>query len=131
MPLTEIKSENAPKAIGPYSQSIKAGNYLFLSGQVGIDPNTGNLIGEDITTQTQQVISNIKEVLKSAGIGLNKVIKTTIFLKDIKDFKTVNEIYASHFISDPKPARETVEVSKLPGPENVKIEMSCIAYLEE
>jgi len=121
-----ISTKDAPKAIGPYSQAVKAGNFLFCSGQIGLDPKTGRLVGDDITTQTKQVLTNLEAVLKEAGSDLDKVVKTTIFLKSMSDFKTVNAIYADAF-SDHKPARATVAVSTLPL--DVLIEIDCIATL--
>ncbi len=119
-----IQTDKAPKAIGPYSQAIQAGNLLFLSGQIPIDPKTGELTEGDIRQQTQQVLENIKGLLKSQGSGMEDVVKVTIFLKDIGDFNQVNEVYATYFSSSP-PARSTVEVARLPR--NVAIEIEAIA----
>jgi len=116
-----IQTEGAPKAIGPYSQAIQAGNFLFLSGQIPLDPKTGELVKGDIRKQTQQVLENIKGILESQGLGVEDVVKVTIFLKDIGNFNQVNEVYATYFLSSP-PARSTVEVVKLPRDADIEIE---------
>ena len=116
-----IQTEKAPKAIGPYSQAIQAGNFLFLSGQIPLDPTTGELVKGDIRKQTQQVLENIKGVLESQGLGMEDTVKVTIFLKDIGNFNQVNEVYATYFSSSP-PARSTVEVTKLPRDAEIEIE---------
>jgi 2-iminobutanoate/2-iminopropanoate deaminase len=116
-----IQTEKAPKAIGPYSQAIQAGNFLFLSGQIPLDPKTGELVKGDIRQQTQQVLENIKGVMESQKLGMENVVKVTIFLKDIGNFNQVNEIYATYFPSSP-PARSTVEVAKLPRDADIEIE---------
>jgi len=120
-----IQTEKAPKAIGPYSQAIQAGNFLFLSGQIPIDPKTGELVKGDIRKQTQQVLENIKGILESQGLGMENVVKVTIFLKDIGNFNQVNEVYATYFPSSP-PARSTVEVAKLPRDADIEIEALAI-----
>ncbi|HTH58289.1 MAG TPA: RidA family protein [Cyclobacteriaceae bacterium] len=119
-----VYSSNAPEPIGPYSQAIKAGNFLFISGQVAIQKPSGNLITENITDETHQVMKNLNEILKAAGMDFSNVAKSTIFLKDMNNFPKVNEVYASYFGEMP-PARETVEVSRLP--KDVNVEISCIA----
>jgi 2-iminobutanoate/2-iminopropanoate deaminase len=116
-----IYTDKAPKAIGPYSQAIQAGNFLFLSGQIPLDPKTGELLKGDIRKQTQQVLENIKGVLESQGLGMENVVKATLFLKDIENFNQVNEVYATYFPSSP-PARSTVEVAKLPRDADIEIE---------
>jgi len=116
-----IQTEKAPKAIGPYSQAIQAGNFLFLSGQIPLDPKTGELVKGDIRQQTKQVLENIKGVMESQKLGMENVVKVTIFLKDIGNFNQVNEIYATYFPSSP-PARSTVEVAKLPRDADIEIE---------
>jgi 2-iminobutanoate/2-iminopropanoate deaminase len=116
-----IQTEKAPKAIGPYSQAIQAGNFLFLSGQIPLDPKTGELVKGDIRQQTQQVLENIKGILGSQKLGMEDVVKVTIFLKDIGNFNQVNEVYATYFLSSP-PARSTVEVTKLPRDADIEIE---------
>jgi 2-iminobutanoate/2-iminopropanoate deaminase len=121
-----VQTEKAPKAIGPYSQAIQAGDFLFLSGQIPLDPKTGELVEGDIRKQTQQVLENIKELLGSQGLGMEHVIKVTIFLKDIHSFNQVNEVYATYFPSSP-PARSTVEVAKLP--KDTAIEIEAIALI--
>jgi 2-iminobutanoate/2-iminopropanoate deaminase len=119
-----IYSPNAPEPIGPYSQAIQAGNMLFVSGQVAIDKASGQIIIANIFDETAQVMKNLHEILKSAGMDFNHVVKCTIFLKDMNNFPHVNEVYGKSFLSQP-PARETVEVSRLP--KDVNVEISCIA----
>jgi len=119
-----IYSANAPEPIGPYSQAIKSGNLLFISGQIAIQKSSGNMITGNITDETEQVMKNLDEILKAAGMDFSNVVKSTIFLKDMGNFPKVNEVYGSRFPSLP-PARETVEVSRLP--KDVNVEISCIA----
>jgi 2-iminobutanoate/2-iminopropanoate deaminase len=119
-----ISTTNAPAAIGPYSQAVKSNGFLFCSGQIGLDPATGMLVGDDIASQTIQVMENIRRLLQSAGLEMGCVVKSTIFLKSMDDFKVVNEIYGGAFESH-KPARSTIEVSGLPL--GAKIEIECIA----
>jgi 2-iminobutanoate/2-iminopropanoate deaminase len=121
-----IQTEKAPKAIGPYSQAIQAENLLFLSGQIPIEPATGEVVKGDIRKQTRQVLENIKGLLESQGLGMEDVIKVTVFLKDIENFNQLNEVYATYFRSFP-PARSTVEVAKLP--KNVDVEIEAIALI--
>jgi 2-iminobutanoate/2-iminopropanoate deaminase len=116
-----VQTDKAPKAIGPYSQAIQAGNFLFLSGQIPLDPKTGELVKGDIRKQTQQVLENIKGILESQGLGMENVVKVTIYLKDIANFNQVNEVYVTYFPSSP-PARSTVEVAKLPRDADIEIE---------
>jgi 2-iminobutanoate/2-iminopropanoate deaminase len=116
-----IQTEKAPKAIGPYSQAIQAGNFLFLSGQIPLDPKTGELVKGDIRQQTLQVLENIKGVLESQKLGMENVVKVTVFLKDIGNFNQVNEVYTTYFPSSP-PARSTVEVARLPRDADIEIE---------
>jgi len=116
-----IFAENAPAAIGPYSQAIKTGNLLFLSGQIPIDPATGNIAGNDIKTQTAQVTANIDAVLKKAGASARNVVKTTCFITNMADFAAFNEVYGGYFTG--KPARSCVEVSALPKGALVEIEV--------
>ena len=123
-----IQTDKAPKAIGPYSQAIQAGNLLFLSGQIPLDPKTGELREGDIHQQTQQVLENIKGLLESQGLGMKDVVKVTIFLKDMGNFNQMNEVYAAYFSSSP-PARSTVEVARLPR--NAEIEIEAIALAPE
>ncbi len=119
-----IYSTNAPEPIGPYSQAIQAGNLLFVSGQVAIQKSTGNIITSTIQEETHQVMKNLSEILTAAGFDFSHVVKCTIFLKDMNNFPEVNEVYGSYFQKEP-PARETVEVSRLP--KDVHVEISCIA----
>jgi 2-iminobutanoate/2-iminopropanoate deaminase len=121
-----VQTEKAPKAIGPYSQAIQAGGFLFLSGQIPLDPETGELVKGDIRRQTRQVLENLKEVLDSEKLEMKDVVKATIFLKDIGNFNQVNEVYATYFPSSP-PARSTVEVARLPG--DAEIEIEAIALI--
>ena len=120
-----IKTADAPQAIGPYSQAVKAGGLVFVSGQIPIDPKSGNVIQVDIKVQTRQVMENAKAILSAAGCGMSQVVKTTIYLQNMSDFAAVNEIYGGYFPSDP-PARATVEVSRLP--KDVAIEMDFVAW---
>jgi 2-iminobutanoate/2-iminopropanoate deaminase len=120
-----IDTDRAPEAIGPYSQAIQAGDFLFLSGQIPLDPKTGELVKGDIRNQTRQVLENIRGVLESQGSGMKDVVKVTIFLKDIGNFNQVNEGYATYFPSSP-PARSTVEVAKLPKDADIEIEMIAL-----
>lgn len=121
-----IYTEKAPKPIGPYSQAVKYENLIFISGQIAIDPSTNEFVNSDVATQTKIIMENIKAILEEAGINLNHVIKTTIFLKNLEDFQVVNEIYGQYF-KDHKPARSTVEVSRLP--KNALVEIEVIAGL--
>ena len=120
-----IHTDRAPEAIGPYSQAIQAGDFLFLSGQIPLDPKTGELVKGDIRNQTRQVLENIRGVLESQSSGMKDVVKVTIFLKDIGNFNRVNEVYATYFPSSP-PARSTVEVAKLPKDADIEIEMIAL-----
>jgi 2-iminobutanoate/2-iminopropanoate deaminase len=122
---TVINTAKAPAPIGPYSQAIAAGNFIFISGQVAINPATGELVLDDIKTETLQVMENIKAVLLEAGIDFSHIVKTTIFLKDMQSFGQVNEVYGSYF-TDKFPARETVAVAGLPKNVNVEISVTAI-----
>ncbi len=117
-----IHTSNAPAPIGPYSQAVRHGDTLYLSGQVALDPSSGELIMDDLETETHQVMRNIQAVLQAAGTDLSKVIKSSIFLKSMGDFPRMNAVYGSYFTGD-YPARETVEVSCLPKNVNVEISM--------
>ena len=119
-----VNSLEAPAAIGPYSQAIDAGDFVFLSGQVPIDPATGELVPGDITAQTERVLDNLGAVLGAAGVGFANVVKTTIYLMDLGDFAVVNAVYAKRF-SDAPPARATVQVSALP--KGARVEIDAIA----
>lgn len=121
-----IQTNNAPAPIGPYSQAVKAGNLLFVSGQVAFDPATGNLVMDTLQAEAHQVMKNLEAVLTEAGAGFDNVVKTTIFLSDMSLFAEVNEVYGSYFTGD-YPARETVAVKTLPR--NVNVEISVIAAL--
>jgi 2-iminobutanoate/2-iminopropanoate deaminase len=120
-----INTSNAPAPIGPYNQAIQAGNMLFISGQICIDPATGNLKNKDLQEETHQVMQNLKSILSEAGMNFTNAVKTTIFLTDMKEFGVVNEIYGKYFDSD-FPARETVQVSALPKFVNVEISMIAV-----
>lgn len=119
--MEQINTKNAPAAIGPYSQAIKVNGMLFCSGQIPLNPETGKLVDGDISAQTKQVMSNLKAVLVEAGGDLSNIVKTTILLKDLEDFKVVNEVYGSYF-KEPFPARATFEVARLPMDSNIEIE---------
>ncbi|MFI5334121.1 MAG: RidA family protein [Chlamydiales bacterium] len=121
----KIETENAPAAIGPYSQAISAGEFLFISGQIPLDPKTGKLAEADIGTQTRQVLSNLQEILHAAELSWNHVVKTEVFMKDLSQFKEMNAIYAEKFPNAHKPARQTIQAAKLPM--DALIEISCIA----
>ena len=122
-----IQTSQAPAAIGPYSQAVRTGNLLFVSGLIPIDPETGTVIIGGIEAATHRVMKNIESILNAAGFKLDNVVKTTIFLKSMDDFSKINAVYASYF-SGNYPARETVEVSRLP--KNVEIEISVVASLD-
>jgi len=120
-----ITTQNAPQAIGPYSQAIKAGQFVFISGQIPIDPKSGEMVAGGIEEQTKQVMANLKAILVAAGLGFENVVKTTIFLTDLNHFAKVNEIYGQYFVSNP-PARATVQVAALP--KSAMIEIEATAY---
>ena len=119
-----ISTEKAPGAIGPYSQAVKTGNMVFCSGQIPIDPATGNFVSEDVAEQTKQVLKNLSAVLEAAGTSLNNVVKTTVFLADMNDFVAMNEVYASQF-AKPYPARTTIGVASLPMGARIEIGMTA------
>ena len=119
-----ISTDNAPGAIGPYSQAVKTGNMVFCSGQIPIDPVTGEFVSGDVAEQTRQVLKNLSAVLEAAGADLNNVVKTTVFLADMNDFTAMNEVYAE-FFSENKPARATVQAARLPR--DARVEIDCIA----
>jgi 2-iminobutanoate/2-iminopropanoate deaminase len=122
---TVIATSDAPDAIGPYSQAVRVGNLVFCSGQIALDPGSGEIVGEgDVAAQTRQVLDNLEAVLRASRSGLGGVVKTTIYLADMGDFPTVNEVYGERFANEP-PARATVEVSRLP--KDVLVEIDAIA----
>ena len=122
---TPLHTPNAPAAIGPYAQAVQAGNMLFVSGQIPIDPATGEFAGSDITTQTNQSLTNVRNILAAAGYGLNDVVKTTVLLADIADFAAMNAVYAEYF-SENKPARACFAVKDLPRGALVEIEAIAV-----
>ena len=124
MPREIVKSDGAPQPIGPYSQAIKANGFVFVSGQTALDPRTGQMVGQDIKTQTRRVLDNIRAVLQAAGTSLDKVVRCSVFLKDMNDFGPMNEEYGSYFKELP-PARTTVQAAKLPR--DALIEIDAIA----
>ncbi|HEX8330851.1 MAG TPA: RidA family protein [Hymenobacter sp.] len=124
MPHQIILTDQAPAPIGPYSQAVKAGNTVYVSGQIPLDA-AGQLVAGDVAAQTHQVLKNLTAVLAAAGLTLTDVVKCSIFVKDLGNFNLINEIYGSYFSTDYAPARETVEVSRLP--KDVQVEISCIA----
>ena len=126
MNIRVIETHTAPKAIGPYSQAIAAGSFLFISGQLPIDHETGEITSQAIEGQTEQVINNIEAILKAEGLTLSHVVKSEVFLKDMHDFAQMNTIYAKRFNGPIKPARHTVQVAKLPL--DVRVEITCTAY---
>ncbi|WP_025322775.1 RidA family protein [Deferrisoma camini] len=121
-----VTTDNAPQAIGPYSQAVVAGGFVFCSGQIPLDPATGEMVEEDVATQTRQVLENLKAVLEAAGSGLDRVVKTTVFLADMGDFAAMNRVYAG-FFDDVPPARAAVEVAALPKGARVEIEAVALA----
>lgn len=121
-----ISTDRGPRAIGPYSQAIRANGFLFLSGQVSLDPATQQLVPGGIAQQTERVLENLKGVLEAAGSSLARVVKTTVYLKDMNDFSAMNEVYARYFPNDP-PARATVEVARLPKDARVEIDLIALA----
>jgi len=127
--IAQVMTDQAPKAIGPYSQAVHAGPYLFISGQIAIDPALGKLAGETIEEQTRQVLKNIEGILAAEGLTLENVVKTDVYLKDLKDFQAMNGIYAEKFSHPVKPARATVQISKLPL--DALVEICCIAFLPD
>jgi 2-iminobutanoate/2-iminopropanoate deaminase len=117
-----VLTERGPKPIGPYSQAVRANGFLFVSGQVSIDPATSEMTGTDAAQQTQRVMENVKAILEAGGSNLHHVVKTTVFLKDMNDFAAMNEVYAKYFTAAP-PARSTVQVARLPKDALVEIEV--------
>lgn len=122
-----VLTSHAPQPIGPYSQAIAAeGSFLFTAGQIGLDPATGTLVGDDVQTQTRRVLENLKAILEAGGSSLSHVVKTTVYLKDMNEFVAMNEVYAQYFTGTP-PARSTVEVSRLP--KDVRVEIDAVAVV--
>ncbi len=131
MQRTKISTPNAPAAIGPYNQAIRFGQFVFTSGQIALDPATGELVGADVQTQTHRVFQNLQAVLNSAGTSLTKVVKTTVYLTSMSNFQAMNAVYASYFDGSDVmlPARTTVAVAELPR--NALVEIECIALVED
>lgn len=127
--IIQVMTGQAPKAIGPYSQAICAGSYLFISGQIAIDPTISKLVGETIEEQTRQVLKNMEAILAAQGLTLENVVKTEVYLKNLNDFQAMNGIFAEKFSYAIKPARATVQISKLPM--DALVEISCIAFLPD
>lgn len=127
MAFEKIQSDGAPAAVGAYSQAVRAGDFVFVSGQLGMDPSSGQLVSNDIRLQTAQVLANIKAILAAAGAGIRDVVRAEIYLADMADFSTVNELYAAHFVNSAYPARQCLAVKELP--KGALVEISCIAYV--
>jgi 2-iminobutanoate/2-iminopropanoate deaminase len=128
MERTKVSTTSAPAAIGPYSQAIRCGQFIYTSGQIALDPASGELVGDDVATQTHRVLQNLQAVLQAAGSSLSRVVKTTVFLARMSDFQAMNAVYAAYF-SEPAPARSTVAVAELPRQALVEIE--CVALAED
>jgi 2-iminobutanoate/2-iminopropanoate deaminase len=124
--LEAVSTSSAPKALGPYSQAIRAGQFLFVSGQVPVDPATGNLVTGTIADQTRRALQNVGEILQAAGASFQQVVRSTVYLADLADFPAMNETYAT-FFTPPQPARSTIQAAKLP--KDARIEIDVIAYL--
>ncbi|MBU2702409.1 2-iminobutanoate/2-iminopropanoate deaminase [Sporomusaceae bacterium BoRhaA] len=121
-----VNTDKAPAAIGPYSQAIKAGSFMFISGQIPVDPTTGTVVSGGVAEQTKQALDNLTAILRSENLGLENVVKTTVFLIDLNDFQTVNQVYGEYFSQD-APARCCVQIARLP--KDVSVEIEAIAYL--
>src|SRR5690606_32980104 len=126
-PLRRIEAADAPKPVGPYSQAIVAGGLVFCAGQIPLDPATGKLVEGSIEVQTRRVLDNVKAVLAAAGSGLERVVKTTVFLADLNDFAAMNAVYATYFANDPPPARTTIQAGRLPAGARIEIEVVALA----
>jgi len=126
MTLQPIQTDAAPKAVGAYSQAVQCGDMLYTSGQIGLNPSSGEMVSDDVVSQAKQVVSNLTAVIEAAGGGLNQIVKVTIFLEDMNDFAVVNQIYAD-WLGNHKPARSTVAVAALPLA--AKVEMECVVAL--
>jgi 2-iminobutanoate/2-iminopropanoate deaminase len=120
-----VNTNEAPAAVGPYSQAVRAGGFLFCAGQIPLDPKTGSIVGSDIKTQTEQVLKNIEAILKAEGLSFDNVVKTTVFMVDLSEFAQMNEVYAKYF-RPPYPARSTIQVAALPR--GAKIEIEVVAH---
>ena len=120
-----VLTDHSPKPIGPYSQAVKAGSFLFVSGQVALDPKSGEFLAGDVRQQTERVLENLKGIVEAAGSHLSRVVKTTVFLKNMSDFVAMNEVYGKFFVAAP-PARSTVEVARLPKDARVEIELIAL-----
>jgi 2-iminobutanoate/2-iminopropanoate deaminase len=127
--ITKISTENAPQARGPYSQAIRAGDFLFISGQLGLDPKTGRFVSNTIHEQAKQVLENIGAILQAAGATFEQVVKVEVYLKNLNNLQIMNKIYAEYFWHDTKPSRQAMQVAKLPF--DALIEISCVAYIPE
>ncbi len=121
-----VLTDRGPKPIGPYSQAVKSNGFVFVSGQIALDPKTAEFVGTDVRTQTERVMENLKGILEAAGTSLGHVVKTTVYLKDLNDFASMNEVYAKYFTASP-PARSTVEAARLP--KDALVEIDLIAFL--
>lgn len=121
-----VATDRGPKAIGPYSQAVKANGFVFLSGQIALDPRTQQIVEGDISAQTERVLENLKGIVEASGSSLQRVVKTTVFLTDMREFAAMNEVYSRYFVTHP-PARSTVEVARLPR--DVRVEIDLIALL--
>jgi 2-iminobutanoate/2-iminopropanoate deaminase len=121
-----VSTDRGPKAIGPYSQAVKANGFVFLSGQIPLDPQTQQIVEGDIAAQTERVLENLKAIVEAAGSSISRVVKTTVFLADMKDFAAMNAVYSRYFLAHP-PARSTVEVARLPR--DARVEIDVIALL--
>jgi 2-iminobutanoate/2-iminopropanoate deaminase len=121
-----VATERGPKAIGPYSQAVKANGFVFLSGQIALDPMSQQIVEGDVAAQTERVLENLKAIVEAAGSSIQRVVKTTVFLADMNDFAAMNEVYGRYFISN-RPARSTVEAARLPR--DVRVEIDLIALL--
>jgi len=124
--IVAIETDGAPKPVGPYSQALAAGGFVFCAGQIPLDPKTGKLVEGPIDVQTTRVLENVKAVLEQAGTSLTRVLKSTVFLADLDDFAGMNAVYAKYFTTDPKPARSTVQVARLPAGARVEIEVVAV-----
>ena len=125
-----IKTESAPAAIGPYSQAVRAGGFIFASGQIPLDPKTGEFVAGGVAEQTEQVMRNLSAVLEAAGSGMERIVKTTVFLADMNDFAAMNEVYGRYFKENP-PARATVQAARLPRDARVEIEVTALEGRDE